>query len=50
MGRKILKIKPKTKEGFLLRVRVIETHDEICKMEPVDQLLAEINNFAELTA
>ncbi len=50
VGRKILKIKPKTKEGFLLRVRVIETHDEICKMEPVDQLLAEINNFAELTA
>jgi len=50
IGKKILKLAPKTTEGFLIRVRVIETHDEIGKMEPVDQLLAEIRNFAKLAA
>jgi hypothetical protein len=50
VGRKILKIQPKTMAGFLVRVRVIETHDEILKIEPDQQLLKEIRNFAKRTA
>jgi hypothetical protein len=47
IGRKILKIKPGTVAGLLIRVRVIETHDEICKTEPLEALLAEIRDFAK---
>ena len=50
VGRKILKIQPKTMAGFLVRVRVIETHDEILKIEPDRQLLKEIRSFAKRIA
>jgi hypothetical protein len=47
LGKKILKIKPITAAGLLVRARVIETHDEICEMEAPEQLMAEIKAFAK---
>jgi len=47
IGRKILKTEPATVAGLLVRVRVIETHDEICDAEPAEALLAEIRDFAK---
>jgi hypothetical protein len=47
IGKKILKIAPTTITGLLVRARVIETHDEICDIEPAEQLLAEIRDFAK---
>jgi hypothetical protein len=47
VGKKILKLKPMTPEGYLIRVRVIETQDEILKIEPAEQLMAEIKTFAK---
>ena len=47
IGRKIHKIKPTTVAGLLVRVRVIETHDEIFRLEPDEQLLIEIKGFAK---
>jgi hypothetical protein len=46
IGRKIRKIDPTTVAGLLVRVRVIETHDELFKLDQTDQLLTEIRDFA----
>jgi hypothetical protein len=46
VGRKVLKLKPRTIDGLLVRARVIETHDEILRGEPLDCLLGEIREFA----
>jgi hypothetical protein len=46
VGRKILKLKPRTIDGLLVRARVIETHDEILRDQPLDCLLGEIREFA----
>lgn len=46
IGKKILKLQAKTAAGLQIKARVIETHDEVCKMEPDEQLLAEIKAFA----
>lgn len=50
IGRKILKIKPATTAGLLVRLSVIATHDEICKTEPLEALQAEIRGFAKRLA
>jgi hypothetical protein len=47
VGRKILKTAPTTVTGLLVRVRVIETHDEIYAAETAEELLAEIKDFAK---
>jgi len=47
IGKRIFKIKPTTKAGLLVRVRVIETHDEIFDVEPLEKLLEEIRGFAK---
>ncbi|WP_441252679.1 hypothetical protein AB8A28_24910 [Tardiphaga sp. 71_E8_N1_1] len=47
LGKKILKIKPVTAAGLLVKARVIETHDEICGSEAPQQLMAEIRAFAK---
>lgn len=47
LGKKILKRKPMTAAGLLVRARVIETHDEICKSESPEQLMKEIRSFAK---
>jgi hypothetical protein len=47
IGRKILKIKPATTAGLLVRLSVIATHDEICKTEPLEALQAEIKDFGK---
>jgi hypothetical protein len=47
IGKKILKIEPTTMAGLLVRIRVIETHDELLKCEPDEQLLADIRCFAK---
>ncbi|MEH2517788.1 hypothetical protein V1279_003361 [Bradyrhizobium sp. AZCC 1610] len=46
IGKRIFKIKPTTKAGLLVRVRVIETHDEMFDVEPLEKLLEEIRGFA----
>jgi hypothetical protein len=46
VGRKILKIKPATTAGLLVRLNVIATHD-LCKAEPLEALRAEIRDFAK---
>jgi selenophosphate synthase len=48
VGKKILKLKATTPEGLLIRARVIETHDEILKVEPAELLLVEIKQFAKV--
>jgi hypothetical protein len=47
IGRKILKIRPATTTGLLVRLSVITTHDEICKTEPLKALQAEMRGFAK---
>ncbi|MBI5260867.1 MAG: hypothetical protein HY852_03495 [Bradyrhizobium sp.] len=48
VGKKVFKLAPpKTLAGLMVRVRVIETHDEIFDDEPLDMLLDEIRQFAE---
>lgn len=47
LGKKILKQKPMTAAGLLVRARVIETHDEICQSESPEQLIKEIRSFAK---
>jgi hypothetical protein len=47
VGRKILKLKPITTAGLLVRLRVIETHDELCDLEPAEQLMVEVRAFAK---
>jgi hypothetical protein len=46
VGRKIFKIAPVTVVGLLVRMRVIETHDEIFDVEPAEKLFAEVKAFA----
>jgi hypothetical protein len=36
--------------GLMVRVRVIETHDDIFRVEPVEKLLQEIRAFARRSA
>jgi hypothetical protein len=45
VGKKILKITPATLAGLMVRLRVIETHDEVLKVERDEQLLTEIKTF-----
>jgi hypothetical protein len=47
VGKKILKIAPSTMAGLLVRIRVIETHDQILDGEPAEQLLTEIREFSK---
>jgi hypothetical protein len=47
IGKKIFKIAPTTMGGLLVRMRVIETHDEIFDVEPADMLFGEIRAFAK---
>jgi hypothetical protein len=47
IGKKIFKIAPTTMAGLLVRMRVIETHDEIFDVEPADMLFGEVRAFAK---
>ena len=47
IGKKIFKIAPATIDGLLVRIRVIETHDEIFSHEPEEMLLLEIRALAK---
>jgi hypothetical protein len=47
VGKKIFKIAPSTMAGLLVRIRVIETHDEIFDHDPAEQLLTEIREFSK---
>jgi hypothetical protein len=49
IANKILKIKPKTMVGMLVRIRVIETLGEDLPYDPAKKLVAEIRDFAKRT-
>jgi hypothetical protein len=46
VGKEIMKLQATTPAGLLVKARVVETHDEICRSEAPQQLMAEIRAFA----